>query len=268
MAIARAVAVCQRASPLQRSKDAPASTSSTSTSSTSLPVSPSESQHVTSLVDVVWFQTARPILRDAALFASAVKKVYPHLLLAYNMSSSFNWEAVGTPDASIASYQHDLAKLGFVWQVYSFAGFHVSALATSMLAKALVQDGALAYVRDVQRAEAQQGLESLGHHTWAGAEVLESVLAALLSKEAVSTQEASGGGGGGAGDGGNGGEATSTSAVGSATNVSSLSSISSSSSSSVLSLRERTAEQRKGGSRRGVRRQPRSSEEQFAEALG
>ena len=72
--------------------------------------------------DLLWMETKKPIYDQAREFAEAVKKVHPEVMLAYNLSPSFNWDAAGMKDAQIGSFIGDIAKLGFVWQFITLAG--------------------------------------------------------------------------------------------------------------------------------------------------
>src|SRR5271163_2114672 len=73
--------------------------------------------------DIIWCETSKPDLEEARQFAEAVHKVYPGKMLAYNCSPSFNWRK-NLDDATIASFQRDLARLGYKFQFITLAGFH------------------------------------------------------------------------------------------------------------------------------------------------
>jgi isocitrate lyase len=45
-------------------------------------------------------ETAKPILADAEAFASGVRAAFPHQMLAYNLSPSFNWDSVSAISAT------------------------------------------------------------------------------------------------------------------------------------------------------------------------
>ena len=45
--------------------------------------------------DLIWMETKKPIYSQAKEFAESVKSVYPDMMLAYNLSPSFNWDAAG-----------------------------------------------------------------------------------------------------------------------------------------------------------------------------
>jgi isocitrate lyase len=44
--------------------------------------------------DLLWMETAKPIIEEAREFALGVKAAFPHQMLAYNLSPSFNWDGV------------------------------------------------------------------------------------------------------------------------------------------------------------------------------
>lgn len=123
--------------------------------------------------DMLWMETAKPVLKDAEEFARLVKGRYPDQALAYNLSPSFNWDSAGMSDEEIGSFNDDLGKLGYLWQFITLAGFHTNGLAVAKFADKYATDGMLAYVRDVQRVERELGIELLTHQTWSGAELLD-----------------------------------------------------------------------------------------------
>ena len=66
-------------------------------------------------------ETKKPILSDAAHFATEIRKKYPHQLFAYNLSPSFNWDEAGMSDAAIQALNTELGKLGYIWQFITLA---------------------------------------------------------------------------------------------------------------------------------------------------
>ncbi|KAG0622666.1 hypothetical protein M758_3G114400 [Ceratodon purpureus] len=126
--------------------------------------------------DLLWMETAKPDINEAREFAEGVKAVHPELMLAYNQSPSFNWDAAGLTDAQMQSYIPDLARMGFVWQFITLAGFHSNALVVDTFARDFAQRGMLAYVQDVQRQERIHGVETLAHQTWSGANYYDQLL--------------------------------------------------------------------------------------------
>ena len=132
-------------------------------------------------------ETRSAILSEAQHFARAVHAVYPHQMLAYNLSPSFNWDAAGMSDNEIRAFQHELAQSGFVWQFITLAGFHANSLQITLFARAFASDYMLAYVNMIQRAEAKHGVETLTHQKWSGAELLDQMIQTITAG-AASTQ--------------------------------------------------------------------------------
>ncbi|MCO5599989.1 hypothetical protein L7F22_054097 [Adiantum nelumboides] len=126
--------------------------------------------------DMLWMESAGPHYDQARDFALGVKSVHPDILLAYNLSPSFNWDAARMTEAQIQSFIPDLAKLGFVWQFITLGGFHGNSLITDTFAKDFVQRGMLAYVQDIQRQERANGIETLAHQKWSGANYFDHFL--------------------------------------------------------------------------------------------
>ncbi|BBN01937.1 isocitrate lyase [Marchantia polymorpha subsp. ruderalis] len=126
--------------------------------------------------DLLWMETATPDLEQARDFARAVLALHPHMMLAYNLSPSFNWDAARMSDREMEDFIPQLAQLGFVWQFITLAGFHANALMVDRFAKDFSEQGMLAYVRDIQRQERRHGVETLAHQTWSGASYYDQVL--------------------------------------------------------------------------------------------
>jgi len=73
--------------------------------------------------DMLWWETSRPNLDDARVFAEAIHRKFPGKLLAYNCSPSFNWQAK-LDEATIAKFQRELGAMGYKFQFVTLAGFH------------------------------------------------------------------------------------------------------------------------------------------------
>ena len=61
-------------------------------------------RHFAPYCDIMWAETAKPILADAVKLAKGVEGVYgpgEQPYLAYNLSPSFNWDASGMTDAQV-----------------------------------------------------------------------------------------------------------------------------------------------------------------------
>src|SRR6266700_4793701 len=109
--------------------------------------------------DLIWCETSEPSLQEAERFASAIHAQYPGKLLAYNCSPSFNWRKKLDPE-TIASFQHELAKLGYKFQFITLAGFHALNYSMFKLAKGYREHGMAAYSK-LQQAEF--ALENYGY---------------------------------------------------------------------------------------------------------
>jgi len=126
--------------------------------------------------DLIWMETKSPIYAQAKEFAEGVLAVHPEIMLAYNLSPSFNWDAAGMNDQQIRSFIWDLGKLGFAWQFITLAGFHSDALGIDVFARNYAKEGMLAYVAGIQRQERANGVETLQHQTWSGANYYDSLI--------------------------------------------------------------------------------------------
>lgn len=126
--------------------------------------------------DLLWMETAKPILAQARQFAQGVLAKQPHVMLAYNLSPSFNWDAAGMNDKEIQEYVFALGRLGFCWQFITLAGFHADALVVDTFARDYAQRGMLAYVDRIQRQERENGVETLAHQKWSGAHYVDSLI--------------------------------------------------------------------------------------------
>jgi isocitrate lyase len=100
--------------------------------------------------DMIWCETATPDLDEARAFADGIRAEHPDTLLAYNCSPSFNWRR-HLDDADIASFQKELAGLGYRFQFITLAGFHALNAGMFELAKGYAEEGMPAYVRLQER---------------------------------------------------------------------------------------------------------------------
>jgi len=101
--------------------------------------------------DLLWFETSDPSIEEAREFAAAIHAAYPGKLLAYNCSPSFNWKKK-LSDAQIASFQRDIAAMGYVFQFVTLAGFHALNHSMFTLSKDYAARGMAAY-SELQAAE-------------------------------------------------------------------------------------------------------------------
>ncbi|CAN5244673.1 isocitrate lyase [soil metagenome] len=109
--------------------------------------------------DLIWCETARPDLAEAAKFATAIHERYPHKMLAYNCSPSFNWKK-HLSDTEIAGFQKELGAMGYRFQFITLAGFHALNAGMFELARGYSQVGMPAYV---ELQEREFALESDGY---------------------------------------------------------------------------------------------------------
>jgi len=131
--------------------------------------------------DAVWMETAKPGFNQAKEFAEDVLKIKPNLMLAYNQSPSFNWDAAGMKDEEMRTFISDLAKLGFCWQFITLAGFHSDALGITTFAREYKTHGMLAYVQMIQRMEREHEVDTLTHQKWSGSELVDAYGEAITS---------------------------------------------------------------------------------------
>ncbi|MDX1689730.1 MAG: isocitrate lyase [Acidimicrobiia bacterium] len=109
--------------------------------------------------DLLWCETARPDLDEAARFAEAIHAEYPDTMLAYNCSPSFNWRK-HLDDATIATFQKELGAMGYKFQFITLAGFHALNASMFELAHGYAREGMPAYV---ELQEAEFGMEGQGY---------------------------------------------------------------------------------------------------------
>jgi isocitrate lyase len=102
--------------------------------------------------DLLWRETARPDLEDDKAWADAIHRALPHMMLAYNLSPSWNWDAWGFTDQQIGNFAAELGKWGYVFNFITYAGHQTEALMNGRLARALKEEGVLGFVRLIQRS--------------------------------------------------------------------------------------------------------------------
>jgi len=131
--------------------------------------------------DLLWMESAAPILAQANEYASGVKSKVPEAMLAYNLSPSFNWDAAGLSDGDMREFIKRLGGLGFVWQFITLGGFHSNALGIDVFARNYAEQGIYAYVSGVQRKERENGVETLQHQKWSGAQYVDSLIGTAVA---------------------------------------------------------------------------------------
>ncbi|XP_056845217.1 isocitrate lyase-like [Raphanus sativus] len=128
------------------------------------------------IADLIWMETASPDLKECTQFAEGVKSKTPEVMLAYNLSPSFNWDASGMTDQQMMEFIPRIARLGYCWQFITLAGFHADALVVDTFAKDYARRGMLAYVERIQREERSNGVDTLAHQKWSGANYYDRYL--------------------------------------------------------------------------------------------
>ena len=130
--------------------------------------------------DLVWCETGKPDLEFARKFAEAIHAKYPGKLLAYNCSPSFNWKK-NLDDATIATFQTQLAAMGYKFQFITLAGFHALNYSMFHLAHGYARRQMSAFV-ELQQAEfdaAEQGFTAVRHQREVGTGYFDSVTQAI-----------------------------------------------------------------------------------------
>jgi len=147
--------------------------------------------------DLLWCETAKPNVEEAEHFARAVHDEYPGKLLAYNCSPSFNW-AKNLDTKTIASFQQELAGMGYKFLFITLAGFHSLNFSMYNLARDYRERQMPAYV-ELQQAEfaaAENGYTAVRHQHEVGTAYFDLVTQTItagqssLAALAGSTEEA------------------------------------------------------------------------------
>jgi isocitrate lyase len=134
--------------------------------------------------DLIWFETSTPDMQEAADFAEAIHARFPGKILAYNCSPSFNWKR-HLGDDEIASFQHELGRIGYRFQFITLAGFHALNASMFELAKGYSAEGMSAYVR-LQEHEfelEEDGYTATRHQREVGAGYFDLVAQAVSGGE-------------------------------------------------------------------------------------
>ena len=138
--------------------------------------------------DLVWCETKTPDVEFARRFAEAIHAQFPGKLLAYNCSPSFNWRSK-LSEAEIASFQKDLAALGYRFQFITLAGFHALNHSMYTLARGYRERQMSAYV-ELQQAEfasEQDGYTATRHQREVGTGYFDAVTQVISGGESSLT---------------------------------------------------------------------------------
>ena len=112
-----------------------------------IPYAIAKSLAVAPYADLLWMETKTADLADARQFADAIHAEFPDMMLAYNLSPSFNWDSTGMSDDAMRRFPEELGKMGFVFNFITYGGHQVDGVAGEEFATALRQDGMLALAR-------------------------------------------------------------------------------------------------------------------------
>jgi isocitrate lyase len=140
------------------------------------------------LADLLWWETSRPDLEEARVFAEAIHARHPGKLLAYNCSPSFNWKAK-LDEATIKSFQRELGAMGYKFQFVTLAGFHSLNFGMFDLACGYRDRGMAAY-SELQQAEfaaESAGYTATKHQREVGTGYFDAVSAAISSGRSSTT---------------------------------------------------------------------------------
>ncbi len=119
--------------------------------------------------DMLWCETSKPDLQEAARFAEAIRAKYPSKLLAYNCSPSFNWRK-HLGDAQLVTFQRELGAMGYKFQFVTLSAFHALNHSMFVLARDYKERGMAAYA-DLQTREfaaETDGYEATRHQEFVG----------------------------------------------------------------------------------------------------
>ena len=140
-------------------------------------------------VDLIWCETSTPDLVQARDFAKAIHAKYPGKLLAYNCSPSFNWKQ-NLNDGQIATFQDQLADMGYKFQFITLAGFHTLNASMFELAHEFARSGMPAFVK-LQEHEFQmqreQGFRAIKHQAFVGAGYFDQVQVTVTGGDVSTT---------------------------------------------------------------------------------
>jgi isocitrate/methylisocitrate lyase len=138
--------------------------------------------------DMIWCETAKPDLGEAREFAQGIREQFPGKLMAYNCSPSFNWN-LHHDEKTMATFQEQLAEMGYHFQFVTLAGFHTLNASMFELANAYKRQGMLAYSRVQEREfemEREYGYRAIKHQSFVGAGYFDAVQLAITGDQ-VST---------------------------------------------------------------------------------
>ena len=138
--------------------------------------------------DLLWCETSKPDLEQAAKFAEAIHAVYPDQLLAYNCSPSFNWKA-NLDEATMLTFREELNKMGYKFQFITLAGWLALISSLFRLSRAYRADGMAAYSRLQQQEfeDEKHGFRAAKHQSFVGAGYFDAVQNTIMAGRSSTT---------------------------------------------------------------------------------
>ncbi len=130
--------------------------------------------------DLLWVESAEPDLDLARRFAERIHQDFPGKKLAYNCSPSFNWKS-HLDDAQIATFQKELAAMGYAFQFITLAGFHALNHSMFTLAQDYKNRAMSAYVelQEAEFASEASGYTATKHQREVGTGYFDRIATAL-----------------------------------------------------------------------------------------
>ncbi|MBG6237226.1 isocitrate lyase [Mycetocola sp. CAN_C7] len=130
--------------------------------------------------DLLWVESAEPDLDLARRFAERIHQDFPGKKLAYNCSPSFNWKS-HLDDAQIATFQKELAAMGYAFQFITLAGFHALNHSMFTLARDYKSRAMSAYVelQEAEFASEADGYTATRHQREVGTGYFDRIATAL-----------------------------------------------------------------------------------------
>ncbi len=138
--------------------------------------------------DLVWCETGKPDLAYAKAFAEAIHARFPGKMLAYNCSPSFNWKK-NLDDATIATFQSELAKMGYKFQFITLAGFHALNYSMFNLAYGYARKQMSAFVemQEAEFAAVDRGFTAVKHQREVGTGYFDAVTQTIEGGQSSTT---------------------------------------------------------------------------------
>jgi isocitrate lyase len=136
--------------------------------------------------DLLWVESAEPDIELARTFAESIHREFPGKKLAYNCSPSFNWKS-HLDDAQIATFQRELAAMGYAFQFITLAGFHALNHSMYTLAKDYSERHMSAYVelQEAEFASESQGYTATKHQREVGTGYFDRISTVLNPESAT-----------------------------------------------------------------------------------